>query len=52
MAKDKEEALVEATEVTVQTTKAFKLPNGEVVDINDFFIWMANEIIAIRKAVG
>ena len=43
---------VEATKVVTQTSDAFKLPNGEVALLHDLLIWMANEILAIRRAVA
>ena len=51
MAEEKKEQ-VELTEVVTQTAQAFKLPDGKVVDVNELLVWMANQIVVIRKVVG
>ena len=43
---------VELTEVVTQTQPAFKLPDGTVLDANSYLIWIGNQLIEIRKAIG
>lgn len=43
---------VELTEIVTQTSQAFKLPDGKVVDVNELLVWMSNQIIELRKAIG
>ena len=45
-------AEVTSTAIVTQTSPAFKLPNGEVVTLEGLFLWMSNEILAIRRAVA
>lgn len=51
MAEEKKEE-VELTEVVTQTAQAVKLPDGTIVDGLGLQVWMANQLINLRKAVG
>lgn len=51
MTEEKNET-VELTEVVTQTAQAFKLPDETVVDVNGLLVWVANQLINIRKAIG
>lgn len=42
---------VEATQVVTQTAPAFKLPDGEVVGLEDYLVWLGNTVLAMKKAV-
>lgn len=46
------EKSVELTEVVTQTQNAFKLPNEEVVSLEQYLVWIGNEIIKIKKTIG
>jgi len=48
--KKKEE--VELTEVVTETGLAFKLPTGEVVNSNEYLVWLGNNIWEIKKALA
>jgi len=48
----KKEGDVELTEVVTQTAPAFKLPNGEVVGMEDYLVWMGNMVYHIKKNTG
>lgn len=43
---------VELTEVVTQTSSAFKLPDGTVTDANGLFVWIANQVLKIKRAVS
>lgn len=58
MAEDKKEqkeskkiAEIELTEVVTQTAEAFKLPDGTTVDINNYLVWLGNQVLAIKRGV-
>ena len=44
--------VVELTEEVTQTQPAFKLPNGEVVRLNDYLVWLGNEVYKIRRSIA
>ena len=48
---DKEKVQVEVCEVVTQTEKAFKLPNGEAVDMHTYLVWLGNEILDIKSKI-
>ena len=48
--KTKTEA-VEATQIVTQTAPAFKLPDGEVVGLEEYLVWLGNQVLAVKKAV-
>ena len=53
--KPKEEEKIEPVnlvEVTTQTAPAFKLPNGTVVGMEDFLVWIGNLVYKIDKNTG
>lgn len=43
---------VESVDITTQTAKAFKLPGGEIVNLEEYLVWMGNEVYRIRRAVA
>lgn len=49
--KEKTEA-IELTEVVTGTAPAFKLADGTVTDANGLLVWMANQLLQIKKVVG
>ena len=53
-AKPKEENKdeVELTSVATQTAPAVKLPTGEVVSMEDYLVWLGNQIYEIKKNTG
>lgn len=51
-AEAKKEKVVEMTEVVTQTAQAFKLPNGEVVGMNELLVWIANSIVEIKRKIA
>lgn len=40
---------VEATLMIESTKPAFKLPDGEIVEVNELLVWMANKIYEMSK---
>lgn len=46
------ETNVEPAEVATQTERAFKLPDGSVVDINGYLIWLGNIVLEIKRSVA
>lgn len=49
---NKEEEKVELAEVAIQTGKAYKLPDGKIVALEDYLIWMGNLLNRIAKSIG
>jgi hypothetical protein len=43
---------VELTEVPTETAQLFKLPDGNVVNHNDYLVWLGNNILAIKRSVA
>lgn len=43
---------VTLTKIIIQEGQAFKLPDSSTVGTEGLLIWMANELIKIRKAIG
>ncbi len=43
---------VSLTQVVTGTAPGYKLPDGKVVSLDEFLVWMANNILEIRRAVG
>ena len=53
MAEEKrEEPRVELSRIVTQESPAFKLPDGSVVELYDYLIWLGNQILEMRKVVG
>lgn len=46
---DKSEEKVELTEVVTQTAPAIKLPDGKVVSMEEYFVWLGNHVYHISK---
>jgi len=49
---EEEKEEVELTEVVTQTAQMFKTPEGTMLDLNGYLVWLGNQLIKIRKAVG
>ena len=43
---------VELTEVVTQTAPAVKLPDGKVVSMEEYFVWLGQQIFDIKKSVA
>ena len=43
---------VELTEVVTQTAPAIKLPDGTVVSMEQYFVWLGNQVYDIKKNTG
>ena len=46
------EGTVELTEVPTQVAPAVKLPTGEVVSMEQYFVWLGQQIYEIKKSVA
>ena len=46
---EKQEQRVEITEVVTQTERAFKLPDGNVVDTQSYLAWLGNLVYKLSK---
>ena len=42
---------IELVDVATQTTKMFKIPSGEVLEMHDYLVWIGNEIQKIKGAI-
>ena len=49
---NKQETQVELTEVVTQTDMAYKLPDGKVVDMREYLVWLGNLVYKISKSVA
>jgi hypothetical protein len=47
-----EKSAVELTQVVTDTRPAFKLPDGSVVQFEEYLVWLGNEVHKIHKAVA
>ena len=45
-------AEVEVVEITATTQRAFKLPDGTIVDADNYFVWLGNLVYKISKNLG
>lgn len=56
MAKDEDEKMnkeeVQLTEVITGTAPAFKLPNGEIIGMEEYLVWIGNLVYKINKNTG
>jgi len=43
---------VQLTEVVTQTAPAVKLPDGTVVGMEEYFVWLGNMVYHIKKNTG
>ena len=43
---------IELTEVATATAPAFKLPNDKVISLEEYLVWIGNEIVEIKKAIA
>ena len=50
--KNKDNNQVELTEIVTQTNNAFKLPSGDVINFEQYLVWIGNELIKIKKIIG
>ena len=50
--KDQERRRVELTSVVSETQPAFKLPDGSVVNINEYLAWLGDMLYTIKRAVA
>ena len=48
----KEKGKVELTQVVTETTPAFQLPDGTTVDMQQYLVWLGNQIYEIRQNTG
>ena len=48
----KQVGAVELTEVVTQTAPAVKLPDGSVVSMEQYFVWLGQQIFDIKKSVA
>jgi len=42
---------VESTLMIESTKPAFKLPDGEVVEVNEYLVWLGNLVYQISKKI-
>ena len=42
----------ELTEITTETAQVFKSPEGEILNHNQMLVWIANNILAIKRSVA
>ena len=49
--KKEEPKVVELTQIVTQTAEAFKLPTGEVVDLNGYLVWLGNLVYELKKGL-
>lgn len=52
MAEKTEKKGIEITDIPTEISKAFKLPDGETVDVTGYLAWLGNQILEIKKAVS
>lgn len=50
--KKSKDSTYEVTEVVTQTGKAYKLPNGDVVQIDELLVDIANRVYNIERSVA
>jgi hypothetical protein len=43
---------VELVEVATQTEKQYQLPDGKVVDIQGYLIWLGNIVLEVKRSVA
>jgi hypothetical protein len=48
----KKEAEVALTEVVTQTDIAYKLPDGKIVSMQEYLVWLGNLVYKISKSVA
>lgn len=48
----KKQAKVEITQVPTQFGEAFKLPNGDVISMSEYLVWLGNLVNEIRTVIG
>lgn len=46
----KKVAQIELTQVATQTADAFKLPDGTIMDTNQYLVWLGNQVLETKKA--
>jgi len=52
MAEEKKGSKIEITKVVVQEANAYKLPTGEVVNFEEYIVWLGNQILQIKRGVA
>ena len=52
MVEEKKSAEVELTEVVTGTANAFKLPDGKIVSMDEYLVWLGNVVWQIKKSVA
>jgi hypothetical protein len=45
----KEKKTIQIIDVTTQTEKGFQLPNGDVVSLFDYLVFIGNKLLEIEK---
>ena len=48
----KQEDTVELTEVPTQVAPAVKLPGGEIVSMEQYLVWLGQQVYEIKKSVA
>ena len=43
---------ISVVEVPTQMGLAFKLPDDKVVDLNEYLVWIGNELLDLKKQLG
>tara|TARA_Y100000310_G_scaffold207189_1_gene207645 strand:- start:600 stop:767 length:168 start_codon:yes stop_codon:yes gene_type:complete len=44
----KKETKIELTQIATQTQPAYQLPNGEVIGLDAYMVWLGNHIVEIK----
>ena len=48
----KSEQEISLVEITTQTDLAYKLPDGRIVDMREYLVWIGNLVYKIQKSLG
>lgn len=52
MTKEKESERVSLRVVPLSTENRFELPDGDIVDLDGYLLWLGNQVLTIKKAVA
>jgi hypothetical protein len=44
--------VIEATQIATSTATAYKLPDGQVVNLEEYLIFLGNQILEIKRAIA
>ncbi len=50
--KEEKKDVVELTEVVTETGLAFKLPDGKIVNSDEYLVWLGNTLWDMKKALA